>query len=86
MELEQIYEVNGMKVYRVMIQGYECQLSEFKTGYSVRVPYGDTPQEIEMFDDLVYSNKDVYNGKNAKVVLFKVNKWIEDRKNTWKKK
>lgn len=85
--MKKIYDVNGLKVYRFKIHGYECQLSEFKDGWcSVRVPYGESPEEIAMFDKLVYYNQKVYNGQNAKVIIYKVSEWIKNYKNENKKR
>lgn len=81
--MKQIYESNGYKAYELKIEGYDCQLFETPDKYySIRVPFGDTPKEKEMFDKLVYYNKGLYHGKNQNEVIAKVAEFIRDNRKT----
>jgi len=74
----------GYKLYEHIILGYECRIFETPEGrISIGVPMGNTVSEKQMFDSLVYYNKNVYNGKGDKMkVVAKVRdfirKWEKD--------
>ncbi len=79
--MKAIYNTNGLKVYPIKIEGYDCRLFEFKSGhYSIEVPFGDNEEDKKMFDKLVYFNQLTYNGASKKSVINKVSHWIKNYK------
>lgn len=80
-----IYQTDGIKVYRKFICNYECQVLVFDSGnVSIGVPMGDSKKDKKMFDELVYNNKDIYNGTEVKDVILKVRTFIRNYKHSLK--
>lgn len=56
---------SGYRFYTTMIAGYEFSVMQTPDNYfSFGAPFGDTPEDKAMFDDLVYYNKSLYHGRD----------------------
>lgn len=73
---------DGYKAYSHKIAGYMCRIFVLPDGRAqVGMPFGNTKEEKVMFDNLVYYNKSVYNGKTISDAVDKVRNFIR----SWKK-
>lgn len=68
---------NGSKFGRTKIAGYVFGFFTASDGYtSYRAPYGDTLEDKQMFDTLVYNNKMLYQGKNRRKIAQDIRQFI----------
>lgn len=71
---------NGSKYYPKKILGYTFTVIELESGYiSFGAPMGETKEDKQMFDDLVYYNKTLYNGniKDKKQIVENIKGFIK---------
>ena len=79
------YSSGGYLGYTTKIAGYEFRVFQTPSGHiQFGAPYGGTPEEIKMFDKLVYFKKGLYNGRTADKEKIKtaIKKFITNERKT----
>jgi hypothetical protein len=73
-------EVRGVLVKKVKVAGYGMVLVKLPSRYmSLHIPMGDG-EDKKMFDELVYYNQRLYNGKDEQTIKGNVTKFIKEYK------
>lgn len=66
--------------YNKKIMGYDFQVIKLDSGLvSFRAPMGEG-KDKDMFDELVYYNQKIYNGKDIKEIAKNIRKFIKNWK------
>lgn len=73
--------MKGYSMHDKKILGYNFHVFTTPEGnVCIGAEWGETPEDKEMFDNLVYYNKGIYHGTNEKEVSKKIREWIKNYK------
>lgn len=76
--MKPIYTKNGYRFYECYIDQYTFTVTQSPENiFQFQAPYGDTADEKEMFDSLVYGNTLLLSGKDWASIVISIKNFIQ---------